>query len=77
MHHTIRLNANFLDNYPNHAAHAVYVSDGLVDATTVDCLYLERPGQESHAGQADGRVRKPGPGTREARPARATAASRR
>jgi asparagine synthase (glutamine-hydrolysing) len=42
LHHTIRLNGDFLDDYPRHAARAVYASDGLVDATTVDCLYLEQ-----------------------------------
>ncbi|MEN6577168.1 MAG: hypothetical protein ABFD90_12560 [Phycisphaerales bacterium] len=41
-HHTIRLDGDFLAEYPDHAARAMYVSDGLADATTVDCLYLER-----------------------------------
>jgi len=41
-HHTIRLDSDFLANYADHAARAAYVSDGLVDATTVDCLYLEQ-----------------------------------
>ncbi len=41
-HHTIRLDGDFLARYPDHAARAMYVSDGMADATTVDCLYLER-----------------------------------
>jgi len=38
VHHTIRLDGDFLAEYPAHAMRAAYVSDGLADATT-----LQRP----------------------------------
>ncbi len=39
-HDTIRLGTDFLSDYPEHAARAVYMTDGLADATNVDSIYL-------------------------------------
>lgn len=39
-HQTVRLDKSFLSDYAKHAAHSVYVSDGLADATVVDSIYL-------------------------------------
>lgn len=39
-HHTLRLEKDFLSNYYGHAARAIYLTDGLADATNVDSLFL-------------------------------------
>ena len=39
-HHTLRLDKKFLSDYHRHAARAIYVTDGLADATNVDEVYL-------------------------------------
>jgi len=39
-HHTIYLDKTFLSDYPQHAERAVYMTDGLVESTNIDLVYL-------------------------------------
>ena len=41
-HHTIRLDENFLSDYPHHVEKAIYLTDGLADACTADEVYLNK-----------------------------------
>lgn len=64
-HHTLRLGEDYLSNYPDHVARAVYITDGMVDATTADGLYLNNIARNiasskltgKFGGQVLGRVR--------------------
>lgn len=41
-HETVRLGSDFLSDYAQHASNAVYITDGLADATTADSIYLSK-----------------------------------
>jgi asparagine synthase (glutamine-hydrolysing) len=39
-HHALRINKEFLNNYSRHFARAIFISDGMIDATNADTIYL-------------------------------------
>jgi asparagine synthase (glutamine-hydrolysing) len=45
-HHTLRINKEFLNDYSQHFARAIYISDGMIDATNADTIYLNHLARE-------------------------------